>query len=125
MGQHRHSRELFFAAIVARDFVPDMSGSGGFRLASFPPSFFGSKRLAPTPIQMSLVLRGRTRSKFWHGLSALSADLVCRLIIKLARIAGHLQASLKLAVGGCHTPGFGLADAQIAISGAEPGPLLD
>ena len=47
MGQHRHSRELFFATIVARDFVPDMSGSRGFRSASFAPSFVGSKLASP------------------------------------------------------------------------------
>ena len=54
MGQHRHSRKLFFATVVARDFFPDMSG-----FPRLPPQL---RRLeAPRPDTYSDVI-GSARS---------------------------------------------------------------
>ena len=65
MGQHRHSRELFLAAIAARDFVPDMSG---FR--RLPPQL---RRLEALATDTYSDVTGSARSdpnQIWHGLSA-------------------------------------------------------
>ncbi len=77
MGQYRHSRELFFAAIVARDFVPDMS--------RFPRLKEAASRAGPADMMFIglialIVARNGSRNLEYHLIPLRLARNHCRSV---------------------------------------------